>query len=91
MNINIGLFKGVYDAFDLDDPRVGVPLDAIPTFITMHLDRALFKPVDHMNGGYGTCNIVVCSSPVSFTQLGRMSIIYFSRQVVRVVPIRNQR
>jgi len=54
MNINIGSFKGVYDAFNLDDPRVDVPLDAIPTFITMHLDRALLEPVDHMNGGYGT-------------------------------------
>jgi mannose-6-phosphate isomerase-like protein (cupin superfamily) len=53
MNINIGSFKGVYDAFNLDDPRVGVPLDAIPTFITMHLDRSLLKPVDHMNGGNG--------------------------------------
>ncbi|HEY4045323.1 MAG TPA: cupin domain-containing protein [Acidobacteriaceae bacterium] len=54
ININIGSMKGIYDAFNLDDPRVGVPLDAIPTFITMHLDRSLLKPVDHLVGGAGT-------------------------------------
>ena len=54
MNINIGLTKGFYDAFNLDDPRVGVPVDSIPTFITMHLDRALLKPVQGMHGGTGT-------------------------------------
>jgi mannose-6-phosphate isomerase-like protein (cupin superfamily) len=54
ININVGSFKGVYDAFNLDDPRVDVPLDAIPTFISMHLDRSLLKPVDHMDGGAGT-------------------------------------
>jgi mannose-6-phosphate isomerase-like protein (cupin superfamily) len=54
MNFNVGLMKGVYDAFNLDDPRVDVPLDPIPTFIAMHFDRALLKPVEHMNGGTGT-------------------------------------
>ncbi len=54
MNINIGLTNDFYDASNLDDSRVGVPLDTIPTFITMHLDRSLLKPVDHMNGGTGT-------------------------------------
>ena len=54
INFNVGTMKGVYDAFNLDDPRVGVPLDPIPTFITMHLDRSLLKPVDHMDGGSGT-------------------------------------
>src|SRR5271156_551305 len=53
INFNVGTMKGVYDAFNLDDPRVGVPLDPIPTFITMHLDRSLLKPVDHMDGGSG--------------------------------------
>ena len=53
MNINIGLTKGFYDAFNLDDPRVGVTVDPIPTFITMHLDRALLKPVQGMRGGSG--------------------------------------
>jgi len=54
MNINIGLTKGFYDAFNLDDPRVGVAVDPIPTFITMHLDRSLLKPVPSLHGGTGT-------------------------------------
>ena len=53
MNINVGLTK-FYDTFDLGDSRVGAPLDPVPTFITMHLDRALLKPVDKMQGGMGT-------------------------------------
>ena len=53
MNINVGLTK-VYDTFNLGDSRVGAPLDPIPTFIAMHLDRALLKPVDKMHGGIGT-------------------------------------
>jgi mannose-6-phosphate isomerase-like protein (cupin superfamily) len=53
LNINVGLTK-TYDAFNLHDPRVGVPLDPIPQFVSMHLDRSLLKPVNHMNGGAGT-------------------------------------
>ncbi len=52
ININVGLTK-TYDAFNLDDPRVGVPLDPIPQFITMHLDRTLLKPAENLNGGSG--------------------------------------
>ncbi|HTZ58996.1 MAG TPA: cupin domain-containing protein [Acidobacteriaceae bacterium] len=54
INFNVGTMKGVYDAFNLDDGRVGVPLDPIPTFITMKLDRSLLKPVENMDGGTGT-------------------------------------
>jgi mannose-6-phosphate isomerase-like protein (cupin superfamily) len=54
MNINIGLTRGFYDAFNLDDPRVGVAVDPIPTFINMHLDRAALKPVTGLHGGSGT-------------------------------------
>jgi mannose-6-phosphate isomerase-like protein (cupin superfamily) len=54
LNFNVTLQKGVYDAFNLGDSREGAPLDTIPTFITMHLDRAMLKPVEHMNGGEGT-------------------------------------
>jgi mannose-6-phosphate isomerase-like protein (cupin superfamily) len=54
MNINIGLNKDFYDAFNLNDSRIGAPLDTIPTFISMHLDRSLLKPVEHMKGGTGT-------------------------------------
>src|ERR1044071_9088165 len=35
MNINVTMYKGQYDAFNLDDGRVGVPLDPIPQFMTM--------------------------------------------------------
>jgi mannose-6-phosphate isomerase-like protein (cupin superfamily) len=52
MNINVGMTK-VYDAFDLGDPRVGAPLDPIPTFMTLRLDRSLLKPVERMKGGTG--------------------------------------
>jgi mannose-6-phosphate isomerase-like protein (cupin superfamily) len=53
MNINVAAMKGTYDAFNLDDPRVGVPLDPIPSFMTMKLDRALLRNVDAMHGGKG--------------------------------------
>ena len=51
MNIAVSSVKGKYDAFDLGDGRVGVPLDAKPVFITMHLDRKLLRAVQGMNGG----------------------------------------
>src|SRR3569833_1179377 len=54
MNINIGLNKDFYDAFNLNDSRVNAPLDTVPTFIQMHLDRALLKPVANFHGGTGT-------------------------------------
>ena len=54
MNINVSAMKGTYDNFDLGDDRVGVPLDPIPVFMTLRLDRALLRPVTGMNGGQGT-------------------------------------
>jgi mannose-6-phosphate isomerase-like protein (cupin superfamily) len=50
MNINVSAMKGTYDAFNLDDARVDVQLDPIPTFMTMRLDRALLRP-QNMSGG----------------------------------------
>jgi mannose-6-phosphate isomerase-like protein (cupin superfamily) len=44
MNINVSLYKNQYDAFNLDDGRVDVPLDKIPPFMTMKLDRAMLRP-----------------------------------------------
>lgn len=43
LNINVSLTK-VYDNFDMKDDRVGAPLDPVPQFMTMHLDRKLLKP-----------------------------------------------
>jgi mannose-6-phosphate isomerase-like protein (cupin superfamily) len=54
MNINVSAMKDTYDAFNLNDGRVDVPLDPIPVFMTMHLDRTLLRPVNAMNGGTGT-------------------------------------
>jgi mannose-6-phosphate isomerase-like protein (cupin superfamily) len=53
LNINVGHSKN-YDAFDLGDARVGVPLDPVPQFISLRLDRQLLKPVDAKNGGKGS-------------------------------------
>lgn len=54
MNINVSARKGVYDAFDLSDPRVDVPLDSIPTFMSMRLDRALLRPMTAASSAKGT-------------------------------------
>jgi mannose-6-phosphate isomerase-like protein (cupin superfamily) len=52
MNINISAVKGLYDAFDLNDGRVGATLEPIPQFMSMSLDRArLPSAVDGLNAG----------------------------------------
>jgi len=43
MNLNVSLVADVYDNFDLGDTRVGAPLDSIPTFMTMRLDKSLLR------------------------------------------------
>jgi len=43
MNLNVSLVAGVYDNFDLGDTRVGAPLDTIPTFMTIRLDKSLLR------------------------------------------------
>jgi mannose-6-phosphate isomerase-like protein (cupin superfamily) len=53
MNINIAATRGHYDAFNLDDARVGVPKDPIPTFMTMKLDKKLLRPSPNYHGGQG--------------------------------------
>jgi mannose-6-phosphate isomerase-like protein (cupin superfamily) len=45
MNINVSLYKGQYDAFDLGDGRVGVPLDPVPQFMSISLDPARLQPM----------------------------------------------
>ena len=54
MNIAVGSIKGKYDASDLGDDRVGVPLDPKPVFITMKLDRKLLREQQGLLGGKGT-------------------------------------
>lgn len=50
VNLNVSLNAGVYDNFDLGDTRAGAPLDAIPTFMVMRLDRDLLL---RQGGGRG--------------------------------------
>jgi mannose-6-phosphate isomerase-like protein (cupin superfamily) len=54
MNINVTALRGVYDAFNLGDTREGAPLDAIPTFMAMRLDRALLGPMNPSGVARGT-------------------------------------
>ena len=66
MNINISTVKGKYDAFNLGDARVGVPLDPIPVFMTMHLDKKLLKPMESYLGGQGTAQYRRALEPTVF-------------------------
>jgi mannose-6-phosphate isomerase-like protein (cupin superfamily) len=54
LNINVSAIKGRYDAFNLNDPRIGVPLDPIPVFMTMRLYKNLLQPMKAYLGGQGT-------------------------------------
>lgn len=54
MNINVSAVKGKYDAFNLGDARVGAPLDPIPVFMTMRLEKKLLQPREGYLGGRGT-------------------------------------
>jgi len=66
MNINVSAVKGEYDAFNLDDPRVGVELDEIPVFMVMRLDREQLRPVDAMYGGTGAVQYRRALQPTVF-------------------------
>ena len=50
LNLNVTARKGVYDNFDLGDPRVDVPLDPIPQFISMRLDANTLRPLTATKG-----------------------------------------
>jgi mannose-6-phosphate isomerase-like protein (cupin superfamily) len=54
MNINVGLMPHFYDAWNLDDGRVGAPKDALPQFIHLDLSKSLDKPMDNFESGTGT-------------------------------------
>jgi mannose-6-phosphate isomerase-like protein (cupin superfamily) len=53
MNLNVSLVPGVYDNFDLGDTRVGAALDAIPTFMTIRLDKSLLRAAGAGGRGRG--------------------------------------
>jgi mannose-6-phosphate isomerase-like protein (cupin superfamily) len=50
MNINVSAIKGAYDAFNLNDGRADAPLDVVPNFMAMHLDRQLLRPATGAHG-----------------------------------------
>jgi mannose-6-phosphate isomerase-like protein (cupin superfamily) len=66
LNINVGLSK-VYDAFNLGDPLLGVPVDPIPQFITMRFDRSLLKQVNNMHHGSGSVQYRRALQPAVFS------------------------
>src|ERR1051325_10018667 len=43
MNINVGLLPRYYDAWNLDDGRVGAPKDRVPQFIHMRSEEHTFE------------------------------------------------
>src|SRR6187455_2165060 len=61
VNLNVSLNAGVYDNFDLGDTRAGAPLDPIPTFMVMRLDRELIRPA----GGRGRGASAPAASPTA--------------------------
>lgn len=66
MNINVSAVKGKYDAFNLGDARIGVPLDPIPVFMTMRLERSLLRPIEGYLGGQGTVQYRRALDPTVF-------------------------
>jgi mannose-6-phosphate isomerase-like protein (cupin superfamily) len=66
MNINVTAFRGVYDAFDLGDGRVGAALDPVPQFMSMQLDAARLQPVASLQGGKGTVQYRRALGPTVF-------------------------
>lgn len=66
MNINVTSVKNEYDAFNLGDGRVGVVVDPIPVFMTMHLSRDLLRPQEAMYGGTGTVQYRRALGPTVF-------------------------
>lgn len=66
VNINVTAVKGQYDAFDLDDPRVGVAKDEIPVFMAMRLDRERLRATPGYRGGDGTARYRRALEPTVF-------------------------
>jgi mannose-6-phosphate isomerase-like protein (cupin superfamily) len=66
MNINVSAVKGRYDAADLNDPRVGVPKDDIPVFMTMRLERERLRPMQGYRGGEGVAQYRRALDPTVF-------------------------
>ena len=66
ININVTAFRGMYDAFDLSDGRVGAPLDPVPQFMAMQLDPARMQSVTELQGGKGAVQYRRALGPTVF-------------------------
>lgn len=66
MNINVTSVKGEYDAFDLNDGRIGVVVDPIPVFMTMRLTRDQLQPREAFYGGTGAVQYRRALGPTVF-------------------------
>jgi mannose-6-phosphate isomerase-like protein (cupin superfamily) len=53
LDVAVSAVKGISSAFDLNDTRVGVPLDKIPQFMNSRFDKTLLREVEGLNGGKG--------------------------------------
>ena len=53
LDVAVNETPGIGGGFDLGDPRVGVPLDPIPTFINARFDPALLRDSPNYLGGKG--------------------------------------
>jgi len=67
MNINVTAYRGMYDAFDLGDGRVGAALDPIPQFMAMQLDASRLQSVTDMQGGKGAVQYRRALGPTVFS------------------------
>ena len=67
MNIAVGTVKGKYDAFNLNDDRVGAQLDDPPVFVNFRFDRKLLKPMKSFHGGTGTVHYRRAQQPEVFS------------------------
>jgi mannose-6-phosphate isomerase-like protein (cupin superfamily) len=70
VNLNVSLVAGVYDNFDLGDTRAGAPLDPIPTFMVMRLDRELIRPAGGRGRGAAPAPASVAATVMSRRALG---------------------
>jgi len=83
MNINVSMAKDQYDAFNLNDPRLDVPLDPVPQFITMRLDRALCDRSTRSTSAKGPCSTAARWILRSSSPPGRTSTISCCRPELR--------
>ncbi|MCM3879204.1 MAG: cupin domain-containing protein [Vicinamibacterales bacterium] len=69
MNINVATVSGEYDAFNLEDSRVGAPKDPLPVFMTMRLDKSLMgerQTLPNYRGGKGSVRYRRALDPTVF-------------------------